>query len=180
MSLRLDGTVSSFYSVDGTVPYRPFMEGEFMAESSRTAGDLYAESLRLLLAKDMSGYAGLWAVDGVMEFPFAAPGYPARLEGRAAIANYLRGYPDLLDAREITAHTLHQSTDPATVVAEFEAAGRVVATGRPYRMRYVAVLTAHDGEIVSYRDYWSPLAAAEFMGGLDELTSAFVGESANR
>ncbi|WP_280508202.1 nuclear transport factor 2 family protein [Nocardia flavorosea] len=151
-----------------------------MTEPSRTAEDLYAESLRLLLAKDMTGYAGLWAVDGVMEFPFAGPGYPARLEGRGAITDYLRGYPDLLDIQEVTPHTLHRSTDPGTVVAEFDAAGRVVATGRPYRMRYVAVLTAYDGEITSYRDYWSPLAAAEFMGGIDELTSAFAGGSSNR
>jgi ketosteroid isomerase-like protein len=53
-----------------------------MTEPTRTARDLFAESLRLLLAKDMAGYAGLWAVDGVMEFPFATADYPARLEGR--------------------------------------------------------------------------------------------------
>ena len=146
-----------------------------MAEPAPTAHDLFTQSLRLLLAKDMTGYAGLWAVDGVMEFPFAPPNYPTRLAGRAAIEDYLRGYPDLLDVREITEQTVHRTTDPDVVVAEFEAAGRVVATGRPYRMRYAAVVTARDGEIVSYRDYWNPLAAAELLGGLDEL-NAFAGQ----
>ncbi|MBF8190187.1 nuclear transport factor 2 family protein [Nonomuraea sp. K274] len=141
----------------------------------RTAAELFAESLRLLLAKDMIGYAGLWAVDGVIEFPFASAGYPARLEGRAAVEDYLRDYPGLLDVREITERTVHETTDPDVVVAEFEAAGTVVATGRAYRMRYVAVVTARDGEIVRYLDYWSPLAGAELMGGLDELTAAFAG-----
>jgi ketosteroid isomerase-like protein len=146
-----------------------------MTEPPRTAHGLFAESLRLLLAKDMTGYAGLWAVDGVMEFPFAPANYPARLKGRAAIEDYLRGYPDLLDVREITKQTVYQATGLDVVIAEFEAAGRVVATGRPYRMRYVAVVAARDGEIASYRDYWSPLAAAGLLGGLDELTAAFAG-----
>lgn len=136
---------------------------------TRTASDLFTESLRLLLAKDMAGYAALWAVDGVMEFPFAAANYPTRLAGRVAIEDYLRGYPDLLDVREITEQTVHRTSDPDVVVAEFEAAGVAVATGRPYRIRYVAVLTARGGEIASYRDYWSPLAGAEILGGLDEL-----------
>ncbi|WP_433272334.1 nuclear transport factor 2 family protein [Actinosynnema sp. CS-041913] len=148
-----------------------------MAEAPRTAEDLFHQSLSLLLAKDMTGYAGLWAADGIFEFPFAPAGYPARLTGRAAIEEYLRGYPDLLDVREITARTVHRTTDPDVVVAEFEAAGRVVATDRPYRMRYAAVLTARDGEIASYRDYWSPLAAAEVLGGSDALAAFGGGDS---
>jgi ketosteroid isomerase-like protein len=146
-----------------------------MSEPQRTAHDLFAESLRLLLAKDMTGYTGLWAADGSIEFPFAPAGYPRRLDGRAAIQDYLRGYPDLLDVQEITEQTVHETVDPAVVVAEFEVAGVAVATGRPYSARYVAILTAHDGEIAHYRDYWSPLAGAELLGGLDELTAAFAG-----
>ncbi|MEO3793110.1 nuclear transport factor 2 family protein [Nonomuraea sp. B10E15] len=143
-----------------------------------TARDLIAEALRRLLAKDMIGYAGLWAVDGVIEFPFAPKGYPARLNGRAAIEDYLRGYPDLLDVKEITEQVVHETADPAVAVAEFEIAGVAVATGKPYTMRYVTVVTVRDGEIVRCRDYWSPLAAAETMGGLDAMTAAFTSGSA--
>ncbi|WP_216892906.1 nuclear transport factor 2 family protein [Nocardia alni] len=146
-----------------------------MSEPLRTAAELFTESLRLLLAKDMLGYAGLWAADGIIEFPFAAADYPKKLAGRAAIEDYLRGYPDLLDVREIAAQTVHRTENPDVVLAEFEAIGVVMATGKPYRMSYVAVLTARAGEIVSYRDYWSPLAAAEIMGGPAELTAAFTG-----
>lgn len=146
-----------------------------MPDPRRTAHDLFTESLRLLLAKDMNGYAGLWAADGSIEFPFAPACYPRRLDGRAAIGDYLRGYPDLLDVQEIVERTVHETTQPDVVVAEFEVAGVVVATGLPYRARYVAILTAHDGEIAHYRDYWNPLAAAELTGGLDGLTAAFAG-----
>jgi uncharacterized protein len=40
--------------------------------------DLVDRALDRLLAHDMAGFANLWAEDGVLEFPFASPGYPAR------------------------------------------------------------------------------------------------------
>ncbi|WP_033437493.1 nuclear transport factor 2 family protein [Saccharothrix sp. NRRL B-16314] len=137
--------------------------------------ELVEHALELLLAKDMAAFAGLWAEHGVIEFPFAPPGYPRRVEGRAAVHEYLRGYPDLLDVRDIADRVLHRTADPEVVVVEFEAAGVVVATGLPYRLRYIAVVTARDGEIRHYREYWDPLAAAEAMGGSDELNAAFSG-----
>jgi ketosteroid isomerase-like protein len=127
--------------------------------------ELVSHALELLLAQDMAGFAGLWAEDGALEFPFAAPGYPARVEGRAAVAEYMRGYPDILRVTEIPRRVIHQSVDPEVVIIEFEAAGTVVATAAPYRMSYIAVITLRDNEIVLYRDYWSPAAAAEALGG---------------
>ncbi|WP_199443614.1 nuclear transport factor 2 family protein [Umezawaea beigongshangensis] len=146
-----------------------------MSESSRTARDVVDEALRLLLAEDVSGFADLWAVDGVLEFPFAAAGYPQRLEGREAVREYMRGYPDLVTPRAVVEKTVHDTADPGAVVVEFEVEGTVVSTGQPYRMRYIAVITTRDGEILRYRDYWSPLAAAELTGGLDALTASFTG-----
>jgi ketosteroid isomerase-like protein len=132
-------------------------------------------ALELLIAQDVAGFASLWADDGVLEFPFAAPGFPSRLEGRAAVAEYMSGYPDILRIREFPSVVVHQSVDPDVVIVEFEAAGTVVATGAPYRMRYIAVITVRDGEIASYRDYWSPAAAAEVVGGTSELRDGFAG-----
>jgi ketosteroid isomerase-like protein len=137
--------------------------------------DLVDQAIDLLLKHDMTGFAGLWAADGVLEFPFAGPGYPKRVEERDAIREYLRDYPDLLDVREVVAKTAHQTADPAVVVVEFTVAGIVVASGKPYELSYIAVITVEDGEIRHYRDYWSPLAAAEVLGGVDELTAAFTG-----
>ncbi|MEV6713430.1 nuclear transport factor 2 family protein [Lentzea sp. NPDC051208] len=123
--------------------------------------DLIPRALQLLLDKDMIGFAGLWAEDGVAEFPFAPPGWPTRLEGRAAVEDYVRDYPKMLDIRSFPRQVVHQSTDPDVVIAEFEAEGVVVATGKPYRASYIVVVTTRDGEIVSYRDYWNPLLAQE-------------------
>jgi ketosteroid isomerase-like protein len=140
-----------------------------------TALQLVDRAMDLLLAHDMAGFAGLWAVDGTMEFPFAPAGYPQRLEGRAAVAEYLRDYTDHVDLRAITSRTVHQTLDPDVVVVEFEVDGTAVRTGRPYRMRYISVITVRDGEIAGYRDYWSPLAVAEAVGGAEEL-AAFGGD----
>lgn len=123
--------------------------------------DLIPRALQLLLDKDMTGFAGLWAEDGVMEFPFSPPGYPARLEGRAAIEDYLRDYPKMLDIQGFPTQVVHQSTNPDVAVVEFDAEGVVVATGKPYRFSYIAVITVRNGEIVSYRDYWNPLYVQE-------------------
>ncbi|MEQ0561850.1 nuclear transport factor 2 family protein [Amycolatopsis sp. NEAU-NG30] len=133
--------------------------------------DLVERALDLLLKHDMAGFAGLWAEDGVLEFPFAGPGYPRRVEGRDAIREYLRGYPDLLDVREVTAKTVHRTVDPAVVVAEFTLAGVAVATQRPYELAYIAVITVENGEIRHYRDYWSPAAAAEILGDLTAMSA---------
>ena len=137
--------------------------------------DLVEHALDLLLKHDMTGFAWLWAEDGVLEFPFAGPGYPARVEGRDAVRAYLRDYPDRLDVREITAKTVHETADPAVVVVELTVAGIAVATRKPYELSYIGVITVENGEIRHYRDYWSPLAAAEVLGGADKLTAAFGG-----
>ncbi|MDX8032918.1 nuclear transport factor 2 family protein [Lentzea sp. BCCO 10_0856] len=126
--------------------------------------DLIPKALQLLLDKDMIGFAGLWAEDGVMEFPFAPPGYPTRLEGRAAIEDYLRDYPKMLDIQSFPKQVVHQSVDPDVAVVEFDAEGVVVPTGKPYRFSYIAVITVRNGEIISYRDYWNPLYVQELAG----------------
>jgi uncharacterized protein len=132
-----------------------------------TARELLDEALRLLLAKDMAGFADLWATDGTMEFPFAPPGWPTRLDGRAAVHEYLRGYPDVYDIKAVTVHTAHETTDPEVIVVEFTVDGVLVQTGEPYQRRYITVLTVRDGHIADYRDYWSPLgmtAETDFTG----------------
>ncbi|MCF3180193.1 nuclear transport factor 2 family protein [Streptomyces polychromogenes] len=131
--------------------------------------DLYRHGLRLLLDKDIAGWAGLWAQDGVMEFPFAPPGWPRRLEGRKAVATYMEPYPERIDLHDFPEADLriHETADPRTIVAEMRGVGRQVRSGRPFDMTYIAVVTVEDGRFTSYRDYWNPLAALEATAGAD-------------
>ncbi|MFF3088268.1 nuclear transport factor 2 family protein [Streptomyces nojiriensis] len=123
--------------------------------------DLYRHSLRLLLDKDIASWVALWAEHGTMEFPFAPPGWPGRLDGREAIAAYMRDYPDHIDLHDFPDLRVHETSDPETIVVEMRGVGRVVATGTPFDMTYIAVVTVQDGQFTSYRDYWNPLAVHE-------------------
>ncbi|MEV5825739.1 nuclear transport factor 2 family protein [Spirillospora sp. NPDC052242] len=120
---------------------------------------------RLFLAKDLDGFADMFAEDGTHELPFAPPGVPKYLQGRERIRQYLisitatplelTGFDDL---------TVHRTQDADTLIAEYTARGRVVRTGKPYAMPYIQLLKTRDGEILTWRDYWSPLAGVQALG----------------
>ncbi|MCZ4121946.1 nuclear transport factor 2 family protein [Streptomyces sp. H39-S7] len=120
--------------------------------------DLYRQGLRLLLDKDIAGWIDLWDEHGIAEFPFAPEGWPKRLEGRTAVAEYMRGYPDHIDLHDIPSVEIHQTVVPETIVVEMRGVGRLVTTGSPFDMTYIAVVTVKHGLITHYRDYWNPLA----------------------
>jgi uncharacterized protein len=159
-----------------TVPGRPAhrrMENRTMDDDHRRerARRTVRTALERVLAHDMAGFAALWAPDGTMIFPFAAPGSTERLDGRAAVAAYVEGYP--LRPAALTEQTWHDTGDPDTVVLEFAMAGTVPATGKGYALRYVAIVTVGDEGITSYRDYWSPAHAVDVLGvpGLAEVSA---------
>jgi ketosteroid isomerase-like protein len=123
--------------------------------------DLYCHGLKLLLDKDIAAWIDLWDDNGVFEFPFAPDGWPNRLEGKAAIADYMRAYPDHIDLHDFPHVEIHQTTAEPTIVVEMRGVGRLVETGNPYDMTYIAVVTVEDGRITRYRDYWNPLAVLQ-------------------
>ncbi|MFJ2020499.1 nuclear transport factor 2 family protein [Streptomyces nodosus] len=123
--------------------------------------DLYRHSLRLLLDKDIPAWVALWAEDGLMEVPFAPDGWPRRLEGKEAVAAYMRHYPAHIDLHDFPDLRIHQTTDPQTIVVEMRGVGRLVESDAPFDMTYIAVVTVQEGHITSYRDYWNPLAVQE-------------------
>jgi len=68
--------------------------------------------------------------------------------------------------------TIHETTDPEVIVAEFEYQGTVVEIGEPFALPGIFVLRVRDGEIVSSRDYFDHLTAARVRGQLDALVAA--------
>jgi ketosteroid isomerase-like protein len=68
--------------------------------------------------------------------------------------------------------TIHQTTDPEVIVAEFEYRGTVASTGEPFALPGIFVLRVRNGEIVSSRDYFDHLTAARVRGQLDALIAA--------
>lgn len=68
--------------------------------------------------------------------------------------------------------TIHETTDPEVIIAEFEYQGTVADTGEPFALPAIFVLRVRDGEIVSSRDYFDHLTAARIRGQLDGLVAA--------
>ncbi|MCH5676984.1 nuclear transport factor 2 family protein [Streptomyces gilvus] len=123
--------------------------------------DLYRHGLALLLKKDIPAWIDLWDDNGVFEFPFAPDGWPQRLEGKAAIADYMRDYPDHIDLHDFPHVHIYQTTAEQTIVVDMRAVGRLVTSDSAYDMTYIAVVTVENGRITHYRDYWNPLVLVQ-------------------
>jgi ketosteroid isomerase-like protein len=74
--------------------------------------------------------------------------------------------------RKAAGITIHETTDPEVIIAEFEYRGTVVDTGESFAQPAIFVLRVRDGEIVSSRDYFDHVTAARIRGGLDALVAA--------
>lgn len=68
--------------------------------------------------------------------------------------------------------TIHETTDPEVIIAEFAYRGTVVETGEAFSVPCVFVMRVRDGEIVSSRDYLDHISSARARGELDELIEA--------
>ena len=66
---------------------------------------------------------------------------------------------------------IHETSDPEVIVAEFDYAGTVIATGEPFTAPCVFVLRVRDGLIVESRDYIDHVAMAKARGQLEELVA---------
>ena len=133
--------------------------------SNFTSAQLFKRSLDTFLAKDMKGWADLCDENVVVEFPFAPDAASQKIIGRAAIYEYLRNYPSVIDVKVIPTLKIHVTDDPNVAVAEWSASGIVIGNGNPYEMSYATFVTFRDGLIVNYREYWNPMAFMAAMSG---------------
>jgi len=101
----------------------------------------------------------LYAADAVVELPFAAPGQ-TRLEGREAIRKHFEQASRAPLAMEARIRTVHATSDPEVIVAEFDYDMHVVPEGQPFTVSNVQVLRVRDGLIQSTRDYHDHAAIA--------------------
>jgi uncharacterized protein len=110
---------------------------------------------------------GLYAEDTLVTHPFAPAGAP--LAGRESLRRHFAAAAAMGVALTARCAVVHETTDPEVVIAEFEYAGRVTATGREFTLPNVFVLRVRDGLIVESRDYADHLAFAAATGRLAEL-----------
>jgi uncharacterized protein len=130
-----------------------------------TAAQLLKRSLDTFLAKDIKGWAELCDENVVVEFPFAPDLATRKLVGRAAIYEYLKNYPSVIDVQRTPTLKVNSTDDPNMAIAEWSVSGRVISNGNPYEMSYATFVTVKNGLIVTYREYWNPMAFMAAMQG---------------
>jgi ketosteroid isomerase-like protein len=126
---------------------------------------VWEEALRFVRERNLDGYAEMFTPGGVVELPFPLPGMPRRIEGRDEIRRVLapvwRAQKDSGSRIEkVDPRAVHETPDPGLVVIEFDLHG-VEASGTPYRLSYVHVVTVRDGRIALLRDYVDAAAIRE-------------------
>jgi uncharacterized protein len=135
------------------------------AGKSSTAAQLLKRSLDTFLAKDIKGWAQLCDENVVVEFPFAPDVASRELLGRAAIYEYLKNYPSVIDIQSAPTLTVRATDDPDIAIAEWSVSGHVISNGNPYEMSYATFVTFKNGLIVNYREYWNPMVFMAAMSG---------------
>lgn len=141
------------------------------AETRKRARDVFAHGLELVAAGRIREWVDLFAGDGVLEFPFPPPGFPARIEGAEALYEHMKDFPEQLQV-SFSAPVYHDAADPELVIAEFTSEGTALATGRAFRQSYLSLVWVSGGRITRFRDYWNPWVIIEALGGPAALAQA--------
>lgn len=128
--------------------------------AARTAFD---RAIHCVVSGDFAPYAALFAADAVVEWPFAPPGLPSRLEGADAIAQFVAA--SVARGRNVG----RTRTGPHDLVIHELGDHRVIAElavdvhtpdGAVQRQRYVHIITVDAaGKITSLRDYYGAATA---------------------
>lgn len=136
-----------------------------------TARELFARNMELVQSGRIEEWVDLFAEDAVLEFPFPPPGMPTRLQGKAALFEHMKTFPENLRVRFDTP-VYYDTADPNLVIADFTSEGTALATGRTFRQSYLSIVWVHDGKIVRYRDFWDPWVMVQALGGAEGIAEA--------
>ncbi|HCF4381820.1 nuclear transport factor 2 family protein [Pseudomonas aeruginosa] len=138
------------------------------------AKEILVHSLRLLENGDARGWCDLFHPEGVLEFPYAPPGWKTRFEGRETIWAHMRLFPEHLTVR-FTDVQLYETADPDLAIGEFHGDGVATVSGGKLAQDYISVLRTRDGQILLYRDFWNPLRHLEALGGVEAAAKIVQG-----
>jgi uncharacterized protein len=118
------------------------------------APEWFIRALESLRAGDVDGFLAMYDDDAVHEFPFAPEGRPGRLEGKSAIAEYMKNLPARVKFDSFDDVRVRQAGDE--LIVEATGHGTRPGSGAPFHMQYVWFITHEDGRVSRFRDYMNP------------------------
>ncbi|AIE84983.1 nuclear transport factor 2 family protein [Fimbriimonas ginsengisoli] len=107
----------------------------------------------------------IYAADVVAEFPYAPEDHTRRLEGPAAIAQFLENIGKFAEGFRLGDPAIHPTADGC--IAEYHGDAVFKSTGRPYSQDYISVIRVESGRIAGIREYYDPLRVLRAMGEID-------------
>jgi uncharacterized protein len=128
-------------------------------QDSMGAAEVFEQMCEVFRTGNLQTLSDLMAEDAVMEFPFAPPSRPQRVEGKNNIIKYNQAIMGIVTITNLTDVEIHRTIDPDCVIVEMTGHGTVLATGAAYQRRYIDVFRTKKGRIKLIRDYWNPLAS---------------------
>jgi uncharacterized protein len=144
-----------------------------VTETKPTVVDMLTAALGERIDPSAKNFIDMMSDDFVMEFPYARPGMPTRVEGRAAVLAHLVKVGGDVSVDSASNLVVHETTDPEVVILEFDGHGRSVKTGEPYEQRYISVIRARGGKMVHFKDYWNPIQGLKAQRG-GAVVDAFI------
>jgi ketosteroid isomerase-like protein len=111
-----------------------------------------------------------WGEAAVLEVPFAPDPWPTKISGRAAVLEYMGGVHTVLSGWSMGIDTLYDAGE-GTIIVEMHGAGTVVATGKPYKQDYIAVLKVANEKVDLWREYSNPLPVFEAFGNSETVSA---------
>jgi len=110
---------------------------------------------------DGSHFFDFLADDVVFEYVVSVPGYPKRVEGRAALVELYRGYGDNFRLDSCGDVVTYHDRESSVAILEYATHGKALATRAAYDNHFISVVTIADRAVTHWRDYMDPLAVLE-------------------
>lgn len=127
--------------------------------------ELFERSIRTQFLS--AEYTGDYLADEVViEWPFAAPGRPRRIDGKAAFLAIARPARAAMPFRfdECAVDAVHETADPEVIVAEYRLGGTVLPGGDRRTAHFVSVIRVQDGLVTHWREYQDTYAIVQALG----------------
>jgi uncharacterized protein len=125
------------------------------------AQTLVHQYIQMIIKKDLASWIELWDEQCVLELPFAPQGRPQRIEGKAALFQYVQEVIANTEIVGISHQEVYLTQEPDLIIVEIAGEGRIPSIGRSYQAGYVWLMRTHEGKLSHVRDYWNPLATVE-------------------
>jgi ketosteroid isomerase-like protein len=127
----------------------------------KSAREVFERFLATSVENRWDELADLYAEDVVLEMPFTLPGVPRVTRGREVLRSRFKSAGQARRLVKAENVVVHETADPAVVIAEFDLHNEMLTDGSEFVSSYVMVVTVRDGEIVHTRDYTDTHAVAE-------------------